>query len=340
MKDKGFIFIFEMITTAIIIFVIFNFFLPPISFQHNWDKALLNLLSRDIILSMERNNELYNYFFDHKGLENTLYQRKLIPSTIVEWSETENAVKKKIVVACICPNNVINDLTNLLTGIRINERNINFEIKPSDLVLIPHSDVLLIWGYNDLSFPDTFESLKNYLARGNGIVEVSDITYVDYGHEEIFGLSSATGTLQEPDYLEFSRIPESSRDIIYQAWKYLRSKFGQDKKFSNFLDYNNVIAKDENKVLLKANIRTSDNEIAPAIVLNDKYGKTAWISDFSENGISDEEKWILIWLLLWASNKQEKSGTKVPTGYENSYINVYNKDFFEVYAFTLGLGYP
>ncbi|MEM7818902.1 MAG: hypothetical protein QW403_02040 [Candidatus Aenigmatarchaeota archaeon] len=344
MKNKGFIFVVEMITAAIIIFILFNFFFPPISFQHNWDKALLSLLSRDIILSIERNNELYKYSFNLDELKETLYQRKIIPSSIVEWSETENAIKKKITIACKCPTNVINDLTNLLTDLKINEREIKFEIKSSDLTLIPVSDVLLIWGYNDLSVPETFESLKKYLADGNGIVEVSDIAYAqinaDSGHREIFGLTTGVGTLSNLHHLEFSRAPESSSDIIYEAWKYLRVNFSQNYQFSNFLNYDKIIAQDERKVLLKADVKTTANEIAPAVVLNDKYGKAAWISDFSEGGINNEEKWILIWLLLWASNKHEKSGTKVPLGCENSYINVYNGDFFEVYAFTLGLGHP
>lgn len=340
MKNKGFVFVVEMVSAVIILFIIFNFFFPSISFKHNWDRVLLNLLSRDIILSLERANKLYEHSFDSNP--NFLYSRNLVPPSLIAWTGTENAIKKKITVACNCPDDVINDLETRLDGLTINDRSIDFEIKQSFLTLITPSDVLLIWGYKNLSQPEIINSLKNYLAEGNGIVEISDITVTqissDSGHQKIFGLTAGTGTLNY-QYLEFSRKPKNSEDIIYEAWKYLRVKFAQNHQFSNFLNYNKVIANNEEKVLLKADVKTSEGEVAPAVVLNKDYGKAAWIANFTQNGISDEGKWILISLLLWASNKYEKSETKVSLGYENSYINVYNNDFFEVYAFNLGLGY-
>jgi hypothetical protein len=338
MKNKGFVFLVEMITTAIILFITFNFFFPSISFKHKWDEALLSLLSRDVILSLERNKELYKYSFDFSGLKDFLYTNRLIPSSLIVWSGTENAIKKEITIACDCPDDAINDLKNSLRNVKVNGRVISFVIIPSGLQPIPKSDVLLIWGYKDLT--PYHDSLLNYLKNG-GVVEISDIANLDNGHREIFGLTTSNSFPVAPiSYLEFSRKPENSRDIIYETWKYLSANFNQNYQFSNFLNYKRIIAQDNKKVLLKSNVNTANNEIIPAVVLNDKYGKAVWVANFTENGIIDEEKSILLSLLFWASNKHETNKPSISSGYENSYINVNNQDFFEVYAFNLGIGSP
>ncbi|MGC8812107.1 MAG: hypothetical protein ACP5O8_00770 [Candidatus Aenigmatarchaeota archaeon] len=437
MKSKGFVFIVEMISAVIILFITFNFFFPPISFKQEWDEALLSLLSRDIILSLERNGELYKYSFDFQSLKDFLYDKKLIPRSLVVWPETKNAIKTKIKVACNCPPSVIDDLENLLAGLKINDREIDFEIVDSGLSIIKPSDVLLIWGYKDLS--NFVQPLEDYLAEGNGIVEVSDITSTqidaDKGHKEIFGLTSSTASINNVISLEFSREPENSRDIVFGPWKYfyhvpiplgaspagnqipldtgfkvcnsvskgnfsiqinpatlepyyydfwicdsqsvyfdtdstgkgdlelkegdnfnlgtwsftlssieqnrIYVRFNQNYKFSDFLavswqpkTYNKIIAIDDQKVLLKAS-----NEVIPAVVLNEKYGKIAWVVNFTEMKISDDERLLLTSLLLWASKKYEKSTAQASKEFSNHFINVYDKDFFEVYSFNLGLGY-
>jgi hypothetical protein len=349
MKEKGFIFVLEMITTVIILFIMFNFFFSPgggniflnfvqpfVSFRHKWDEALLNLLTRDIILSLERNNKLYDYSFDPSRLKKFLYQQNLVPSSLTVWSGTENAIKKEITIACNCPDDIVTELEKY--NLKINGRDISFVVVPSGLQPIPKSDVLLIWGYKDLT--PYHDSLLNYLKIG-GIVEVSDITNLDNEHREIFGLTTSNSFPTTPiSYLEFSRKPENSRDIIYEAWKYLSANFNQNHHFSNFLSYKGIIAQDSKKVLLKSNVNTANNEIIPAVVLSDRYGKAAWVANFTENGIIDEEKSILISLLFWASNKHETNKPSISSGYENSYISVTNQDFFEVYAFNLGIGSP
>ncbi|MEM5843706.1 MAG: hypothetical protein QXX07_00095 [Candidatus Aenigmatarchaeota archaeon] len=336
MERKGFVFVVEMISAVIILFVMFNFFFPSLSFKHNWDKVWLNLISRDIILSMERNKELYLYSFESPEF---LYQKNLVNHPLVAWTSTENAVKKKITIACKCSDEVINELGTFLNTITLNGREIKFEIVSSSLTLIPSSDVLLIWGYNNLN--DYFDLLKNFLAEDKGIVEVSDITYTqldaDEGHKKIFGLVPASGYINNIQTIELSRKPENSRDIVYGPWKYLRRIFGSPYTFSSSFNLANITAKSEANILF--NFKNSTGVKVPAVILNKDYGRTAWVANLTKDGsLDDKEKWILTYLILWASNKHEENGKKV-LGYENSYINVYKGDFFEVYAFTLGLGY-
>ena len=81
----------------------------------------------------------------------------------------------------------------------------------------------------------------------------------------------------------------------------------------------------------------------PSVILN-RFGDTgvAWIADFSEDGFGDDEKLLLTSLLIWASNKRITSGEtlEIRLGYLTSYITMENVDMFEVYKFSLGLGYP
>ena len=81
----------------------------------------------------------------------------------------------------------------------------------------------------------------------------------------------------------------------------------------------------------------------PSVILN-KIGDTgvAWIADFSEDGFDDAEKLLLTSLLFWASNKRTTSDQvlDISLGYMTSYVTIENIDMFEVYKFSLGLGYP
>lgn len=96
------------------------------------------------------------------------------------------------------------------------------------------------------------------------------------------------------------------------------------------------------KKTLLTSVSTSPAMEFPSLILN-RFGDTgvAWIPEFSENGYTDDEKLLMTSLLLWASNKQATSRvTNLRFGYLTSFVNVKNIDMFEVYKFSLGLGYP
>jgi len=96
------------------------------------------------------------------------------------------------------------------------------------------------------------------------------------------------------------------------------------------------------KVLINA-VFSSPPRIFPVVILNStKVGRTAWMPEFADDTVGDDQKLLLISLLLWASNKRAVSvlSPNLKVGYINSYINAVNGDMFEVYNFNLGLGYP
>lgn len=126
--------------------------------------------------------------------------------------------------------------------------------------------------------------------------------------------------------------------------------FRSDYVFDDFLEYASQSGQfahiepadyDANRIL----IRAVESPVAkyPSVILN-KFGETgtAWVADFSEDGFGDDEKMLLISLLLWSSNKQTAGGavSNIRMGYLTSYVTINNVDMFEVYKFDLGLGSP
>lgn len=108
------------------------------------------------------------------------------------------------------------------------------------------------------------------------------------------------------------------------------------------ITYIEPIDDDTDRILMKS-VSVSPPREYPCVILN-QFGETgvAWVPDFSEDGFGDDEKLLLTSLLLWASNKRATSGevSDIRLGYMTSYVNVENIDMFEVYKFSLGLGYP
>jgi hypothetical protein len=112
---------------------------------------------------------------------------------------------------------------------------------------------------------------------------------------------------------------------------------------NNFAKYY-VLAPDDNdyqRILIQAENFTETNEPIPGVILKATPAyRTAWISNFTKGGVGDDERLLITSLLFWASNKKSTVIPYTALGYETSYINVANKDMFEVYLFDLGLGYP
>ncbi|MEM5766276.1 MAG: hypothetical protein QW423_01420 [Candidatus Aenigmatarchaeota archaeon] len=121
--------------------------------------------------------------------------------------------------------------------------------------------------------------------------------------------------------------------------------FKPDYIFSDYLSYQqgdktyivNITPIDDKKERIILKSVKSGREF-PAMILNSS--RVAWMYDLGSNP-SDEEKSLLLSLLLWASKKKSNVLTPfIKKGFSSSYINVQNVDMFEVYKFTLSLNYP
>jgi hypothetical protein len=446
---RGVVSIVELVIAGIFLLTMFSVLFPRFTYEHRWEEAMLLLRARDIILTLDRYGKLYEYSFDHEKLSNFLVD--IFPKEeLVKWGETRGTFKSEIIVACNCTEDEITLLRNYTGSVKINDRVVIVNYVKSELKDITKSDILLIWGYKNLT--PYYTSIKRYLKGGSGIIEVMDFKGTDpegkvnddIVQTEIFGLVYRDRDNDNVTEIIFRKTPETARDLMYPIWKYfyhiplplipkmredlkgcmieggepkgnftikemiyaywicdqnsvwwdtdgdgvndtlvtegetfsiagfnftlsyvdetmIGVKFNRDYIFDDFLGYIKPpgepdpegkalgvfrvydvypIDGNEERILLYG---VSPNKNYSACILNPKEAyNVAWLTDISKDDrvIQDDERFLLLTLILWASNKRGDLVSEVKYGILTSYINVVNKDLFEVYEFGLGIGYP
>ena len=131
---------------------------------------------------------------------------------------------------------------------------------------------------------------------------------------------------------------------------YINDNEGIAISFRPKFNFSDFLSKDGNVNLINPNdgnekrilVKAIGSREYPAVILNTVFGsRTAWIPNFDRRIANDEEKELLLSLLLWASKKEVKQiGGVIKSGLSSSYINVKNKDIYEVYSFSLILAHP
>jgi len=225
MKNKSFVNIIEAVVVIIALIAAFSIIFPSFSYISGWPEAFSVLKARDIILTADRIGNLYQYSYDVSALQNFL--DILIPineTGMLSWSEMEGTLKNKIVIACNCTSDQMNNLTSWFNNLKINGRDIDVLQCYTDLEAINpcirSSDVLLIWKYKDLSSSTYLNTLRTHLTNGNGIVEIMDFdasTTIDDTQKKIFGIGTggAWGSPTEDIILK----PSDASQITYQSYK-------------------------------------------------------------------------------------------------------------------------
>lgn len=219
----------EVILVIMVLFVAFSVFFPGFSYKSRWDEAMILLKSRDVILTSDRINKLYNFSFSSSDLQNFMDEMFLINKTnILFWKGTDGTVGEEIVIACNCTQDQMKNLNNWLSRIEINSRQVDVITCYTNLEVInpclQSSSVLLIWGRKDFSGTKYKSTLEEYMRNGNGIVEIADLTdvsMIDTVQASIFGLRWESKDLKDRiSYDRFRRVPDSTSDIIYGPYKY------------------------------------------------------------------------------------------------------------------------
>jgi hypothetical protein len=237
---KGIINIMELILVLTILFIAFSILLPGFSYRGKWSTAYLLLTGRDLIITIDRLNALYTYSFNPSSLN--AFITLVIPANktnIIWWPEAEGTFKSEIYVGCNCTQEQFRKLTEWFANLRINSRSIHLIPCYTNLDKINlcrpnnnYPDVLLIWGYKDLSAYN--DVLKNYLSKENGIVEIMDFETVDETQKSIFGIDAGTGwtTVSYDTILK----PNNVTNMAYQPYKtfYHIPKFLETTAFGEF----------------------------------------------------------------------------------------------------------
>ncbi|MEM7825180.1 MAG: hypothetical protein QXO27_04375, partial [Candidatus Aenigmatarchaeota archaeon] len=279
---KGFINILELIFVLLALFIAFRILFPGFIYKSKWSEALILLTSRDIIATADRTGYLYSYSFDANQLSDFL--NKIIPvikTNLIGWSEIEGTIKNNVTVACNCTKEQRDLLYNWTTDLTINGRSIKIFVVDSRLDEInPFSDVLLIWGYKDLTpFRD---SLLKYINKGNGIVEMMDFslsTNLDSVQIEVFGLKEGTGWGSTAADVLIK--PAKATNIAYQAFKIYNSLKGNQIIPEFCKDSNKKIlpSDDMSRVLVQTDEITDPGS---CVIFNDKkIARVAWMADFT-----------------------------------------------------------
>ncbi len=230
---KGVVIIFELLITLLILIgtylVFFSF--PEVHFY--WKEAKQTLLARDLLVSLDRLNLLYESSFNltkFSSYLDYLFKEKPLLFTLL----VRGTIKGDINVACNCTEEEKKFIEDWLEGHKgfakfsFNGRKVNFHVCLTDLestanpCLSRNPDVLIILGKKKLDKPKYLDLLSSLLKKGCGIVEVRDFSSsseIDQVQKKIFGIEwVGTGATQQYDY--FPREPSSVKEIYYQPWKY------------------------------------------------------------------------------------------------------------------------
>jgi len=234
MKNKAFVSILEIIAVIIILIVAFSIFSPGFFYQNRWEQAFISLKGRDLVLTLDRIGNLYQYSFDERFLRDFL--DKMVPTNLtnlIHWSRVQGTIKPKITVACACTKEQRDALINWIGRLKINGRNIDFDIVSSGLdPIYDTSDVLLIWGDQKLDDFKIKTNIQNYARANKGIVEIRDFDGqgdLDDVQKNIFGIDRCDrvfpgkcgigGTTE----ISFEPKPDSATRKTYTSFKYFHS---------------------------------------------------------------------------------------------------------------------
>lgn len=188
---KAQVVIIELITVVAILIVAIATLLPSLSYKDRWSGANLLLTERDIILTADRIGNLNSIAFNSGAFQNFVSQ-VVSNSGIIFWASAQGTFGPKITVACNCTSSQISELNQWIGTFELNQRQISLDFIPATLDNIPSSDVLFIFGFKNI---EPYKSnLLNYLANGNGIVQMVNLQQNDItpAYTQIFGLVGCT----------------------------------------------------------------------------------------------------------------------------------------------------
>ncbi len=218
---KGIISIVELVIVALVLFTAFGILFPGTNYTNRWQEVEIVLKSRDLLIALDKTGDMYKKSFSSEEISEFI--ASVFPERdLFSWIEADGALKSRIVVACDCTEAQTNDLIKWVGNTKINGRTIALDFVPlANFNNIPNSDVMLIFGYRDLTAYK--QNLKDYLNKGSGIVEIVDLdssAKIDSVQSEIFGLKWVETASDTFDTAKFSRKPTDSKDVIYFPYKH------------------------------------------------------------------------------------------------------------------------
>jgi hypothetical protein len=209
--------ILEVISALVLLFTIFYFIFKQTEIKDNWQLANLATISRDLLISLDFIGKLYNASFSEETLKNFLNKTSIVNESIILSIYPEGTIKESIIVAANCTQDKIKKFTEWYSINILNKRKVSIFFVQTNLTNIQeYTDLLLICGPIDLSIYK--ENILNYLAKGKGVIEISDFgNTIDSATQEIFGIKP---TSPKPYSDVYINKPSRVSDETYYAYKF------------------------------------------------------------------------------------------------------------------------
>ncbi|MBI2543063.1 MAG: hypothetical protein HYW24_02675 [Candidatus Aenigmarchaeota archaeon] len=214
---KGQVPIVEVIISIIIAFVAFNILFTGGQYQTKWNDATSLLHGRDILTTADRLGQLHNYAFSETSFNSFIGEMDVSKDVLIKL-ETQGTLKSTMYIACDCTSEQLAYLQNVLGDVKLNNRQVNVNICSTTLPAInscgsgtQYPDVLVIWGYRDLT--SYISVLSDFISNGNSAVEIADVPHTkvnNLGNDEDEGQKRIFGTI----YIAEGNFPNNQDEFI------------------------------------------------------------------------------------------------------------------------------
>ncbi len=326
---KGFVKILESIIASIIMLTTMTFFFTTTIKQTDWDDALLQIRSQDILAALTLNGTISETVMKSNPniTINALLNPNLLmfPITVDYTIAIKGVPPPNILIGCNCTD--LNPLYSLLSPTEFVYKNRTIKIvlgkvSLDDIHNEERINILFLTEYKDLT---TYRSkLDTFLRRGGTIFMMSNLTFVQANNNymnEVFGLKWVTGTRQNTG--AFFDPENEENTTTFTIAKYYRNLTSEAASF----DFSGAatIAVDNRTVVY-------GNGLSLAKINKDIIqgrGRTVWLSPAgSTANIQNLTKA----LVMWGSGEYFELSTKktAPLKYFKTIYIAEDRDVYEV----------
>ncbi len=348
LKRAGFIHIVEIVVITLVVFILVTQFTSIPTAKANWDEAKLSIQGNELLHSADA---MGINWLDPEEVRSTL--DPVLEETMLKYGVTvKNAIKSNILVGCICTEEEFEYINTTLTPFTLNNQDVNFSVVQIDpaaeRVSFPvYFDVIVIGNYlldQGGGLAPLIIDLENYLAEGNSVLEIRDLSPLDFSdfvQGYVFGVKWDEG-LPNPTQSRIS-FDISPNSTFYNIYKYFMHMPGGVNlsywdSFSNFLGTEKVSTEEDGNVGV---ILRQDGTRLPALIVKDgivsNSGRSAWLSAGDD---TLERRVLLKALVSWlAGDTYDVVPGEIKEPATFSLYRVIDIDMFQPIEVVLNLGY-
>ncbi len=206
-RKKGFIQIVEVALAAFLIIMALPSLFSGINVKLDWERSDLISAGNNMFSALSASGNLTKVLNDTQQLIRDI--EKIRPANMKYSLLVEGTPKQNILVGCVCNDAQAEYVKQLLTPVLVNSRWVNFSVNKTDIDNLNQYDALLFVNYTEWTAQK--QKIQNYIKSGKGIVAINGTYGTNSDFNEIFGLSSGSGS---GTALNFTKYAPSENKII------------------------------------------------------------------------------------------------------------------------------